>query len=65
MAKPIKVTKQPKSITPPQKAAYANPDNYTPNGKRMISPDVDNIADAETYDFNMGNVRNKMRSPRK
>ena len=47
----VKTTKQPKSITAPQKAVYANPTNYTKNGKRMISPAVDNVADAEKYDM--------------
>ena len=54
----VKTTKQPKSITAPQKAVYANPANYTKNGKRMISPSVDNVGDAEMYDRTMSPVRN-------
>ena len=56
--KTVKVTKQPKSITPPQKAAYANPSNYNKSGKRMISPMVNNVADAEMYDTKMNSTRN-------
>jgi len=56
----VKTTKQPKSITAPQKAVYANSTNYTKNGKRMISPAVDNVADAEKYDQSMSPLRNMM-----
>ena len=57
----VKTTKQPKSITPPQKAVYANPSNYTKNGKRMISTSVNNVDDAESYDNTMNSVRDMMR----
>ncbi len=61
----VKTTKQPKPLTPPQKAALQTPSNYTKNGKRMMSPMVDNVADAEGYDTSMNTVRNVMGMPKR
>ena len=57
----VKATNQPSPIPPTRKAALQSPSNYIKKGKRMISPNVNNVGDAEAYDSDMNSVRNSIR----